>query len=83
MHAIWNLKKDLIINILKFKNSIKELGEDVDWIFDWDLLTEDKEKKIEENSEEKDGKDNDNKNNKKSLNNNSKNKNYKNEKNEE
>jgi serine/threonine protein kinase len=68
---------------LMFKNSIKELGEDVDWIFDWDLLTEDKEKKIEENSEEKDEKDNDNKNNKKSLNNNSKNKNYKNEKNEE
>jgi len=68
---------------LMFKNSIKELGEDVDWIFDWDLLTEDKEKKIEENSEEKDEKDNGNKNNKKSLNNNSKNKNYKNEKNEE
>ena len=30
---------------LMFKNSIKELGEYVDWIFDWDLLTEDKEKK--------------------------------------
>ena len=65
---------------LMFKNSIKESGEDIDWIFDWDLLTEDKEKKIKENFEENDEQDDK----KKSLNNSkNKNYNYKNEKNEE
>ena len=36
-----------------FRTSIEELGEDMDWIFDWDLLKEKEEKKEEKKLEEK------------------------------
>ena len=36
-----------------FRTSIEELGEDMDWIFDWDLLKEKEEKKEEKKKEEK------------------------------
>ena len=34
-----------------FRTSIEELGEDMDWVFDWDLLKEKEEKKDEKNEE--------------------------------
>ena len=52
---------------LMFKNSIEELGENMDWSFDWNLIKDSKEKKEEkksqeksENSDDKDKKDSDN-----------------------
>ena len=38
---------------IMFRTSIEELGEDMDWIFDWDLLKEKEEKKEEKKLEEK------------------------------
>ena len=38
---------------IMFRTSIEELGEDMNWIFDWDLLKEKEEKKEEKKLEEK------------------------------